>query len=222
MRKTEVGHGKEVGSCSKRWLTETGSICLGVQKLLSWHLSAETFPFLFLIEDSLHVSTLVCVLNSFLQDFNILTLRMLTTSDPLRTKDAAMKSMSLIRPHLVKSSSSLFVNVGRSTTTPGRFTFLRSLHATTPSWQWQWVSTSAWHLVTASACSLRRGSWQWAESSNDIDAHCSTWLTCHVHVSCGFPSMRDHLTWHNIHSKREMDKCTQDNEILWFLDIRTL
>ena len=55
---------------------------------------------------------------------------MLVTSDPLRTKDAAMKSMSLIKPHLVKSSSSFLVKVGRSTMTPGKLTFLRSLHAT--------------------------------------------------------------------------------------------
>ncbi len=57
------------------------------------------------------------------------TLRMLVMSEPLRTKDAAMKSMSLISPHWTKSSSSFFVNVGRSTMTPGRLTFLRSLHA---------------------------------------------------------------------------------------------
>ena len=64
-----------------------------------------------------------------MRDEELLTLRILTTSDPLRTKDAAMKSMSLMRPHLVKSSSSLLVSVGRSTTTPGKLTFLRSLHA---------------------------------------------------------------------------------------------
>ncbi len=40
-----------------------------------------------------------------------------------------MKSMSLGRPHLTRSSSSLLVSVGRSTTTPGRLTFLRSLRA---------------------------------------------------------------------------------------------
>jgi len=40
-----------------------------------------------------------------------------------------MKSMSLGRPHLTRSSSSLLVSVGRSTTTPGRLTFLRSLCA---------------------------------------------------------------------------------------------
>ena len=57
------------------------------------------------------------------------TLRMFVMSEPLRTKDAAMKSMSLISPHCTRSSSSFFVKVGRSTMTPGRFTFLRSLHA---------------------------------------------------------------------------------------------
>ena len=37
--------------------------------------------------------------------------------------------MSLGRPQFTRSSSSFAVSVGRSTTTPGRFTFFRSLCA---------------------------------------------------------------------------------------------
>lgn len=57
-----------------------------------------------------------------------LTLRMASKSEPLRTKDAAIKSMSNGMAHCLMSSMSLSVRVGRSTTTPGRFTFLRSLN----------------------------------------------------------------------------------------------
>ena len=59
----------------------------------------------------------------------LLTLRMYSMSCFFRTKEAAMTSMSLGTPHLTRSSSSFLVRVGRSTTTPGRLTFLRSLQA---------------------------------------------------------------------------------------------
>ena len=56
------------------------------------------------------------------------TLRMYSMSEALRTKEAAMKSMSFGTPQLTRSSSSLDVSVGRSTTTPGKFMFFLSLH----------------------------------------------------------------------------------------------
>mmetsp|Transcript_36070 Transcript_36070/g.60795 ORF Transcript_36070/g.60795 Transcript_36070/m.60795 type:complete len:203 (+) Transcript_36070:698-1306(+) len=70
-----------------------------------------------------------------------ITLRMCTTSDPLRTKDGAMKSTLFLTPHWIRSSSSLGVIVGRSTTTPGKFMFFFSpslalfshLHCTVPA-----------------------------------------------------------------------------------------
>mmetsp|Transcript_7845 Transcript_7845/g.35071 ORF Transcript_7845/g.35071 Transcript_7845/m.35071 type:complete len:232 (+) Transcript_7845:2527-3222(+) len=73
------------------------------------------------------------------------TSRMYLTSLPLRTKDAAMKSMPLGTPQPRMSSLSFSVMVGRSTTTPGRLTFLRSpsmavlahLHRTVPFSGWQ-------------------------------------------------------------------------------------
>jgi len=52
--------------------------------------------------------------------------RMYATSEPLRTNEAATKSIAFGTPHCRKSSSSFAVRVGRSTTTPGRLTFLRS------------------------------------------------------------------------------------------------
>ena len=69
------------------------------------------------------------------------TARMARTSEPLRTNEAAMKSTLFLAPQLTKSSSSFSVSVGRSTTTPGRFTFLRSpslavlrqTHSTSPA-----------------------------------------------------------------------------------------
>ena len=52
--------------------------------------------------------------------------RMALRSEPLRTKEAAMKSILLGTPQFMMSLTSFSVMVGRSTTTPGRFTFLRS------------------------------------------------------------------------------------------------
>ena len=54
------------------------------------------------------------------------TARIFSTSLPLRTNDAAMKSILLGKPHCRISERSFSVIVGRSTTTPGRLTFLRS------------------------------------------------------------------------------------------------
>ena len=54
------------------------------------------------------------------------TSRMYWTSEPLRTKEAAMKSTLFLTPQLMMSSRSFSVMVGRSTLTPGRFMFLRS------------------------------------------------------------------------------------------------
>mmetsp|Transcript_32591 Transcript_32591/g.103862 ORF Transcript_32591/g.103862 Transcript_32591/m.103862 type:complete len:375 (-) Transcript_32591:593-1717(-) len=54
------------------------------------------------------------------------TLRMWSTSEPLRTNDAATKSTLFFTPQLRRSSLSFSVMVGRSTTMPGRFMFLRS------------------------------------------------------------------------------------------------
>ena len=56
-----------------------------------------------------------------------MTRRMAETSEPLRTKEAAMKSTALGTPHCRRSSVSFSVMVGRSTITPGRLQFLRSL-----------------------------------------------------------------------------------------------
>ena len=47
-------------------------------------------------------------------------------STPFLTNEAAMKSILLGMPHCTMSSSSLAVMVGRSTTTPGKFTFFLS------------------------------------------------------------------------------------------------
>lgn len=60
--------------------------------------------------------------------FACLPRRFLTCSrsEPLRTKDKAMMSMLFGTPHSRMSSLSLSVNVGRSTTTPGRLTFFLS------------------------------------------------------------------------------------------------
>mmetsp|Transcript_12972 Transcript_12972/g.45038 ORF Transcript_12972/g.45038 Transcript_12972/m.45038 type:complete len:388 (-) Transcript_12972:477-1640(-) len=54
------------------------------------------------------------------------TERMRSMSLPLRTNDAATKSTPCATPKPTRSSTSLFVRVGRSTTTPGRLQFLRS------------------------------------------------------------------------------------------------
>ena len=51
---------------------------------------------------------------------------MVCTSEPLRTKDAAMKSTSFSTPQSTMSTRSLSVMVGRSTITPGRLQFFRS------------------------------------------------------------------------------------------------
>lgn len=51
---------------------------------------------------------------------------MANTSDPLRTNDAAMKSILFGTPHNMMSSMSFCVMVGKSTTTPGKFTFFFS------------------------------------------------------------------------------------------------
>mmetsp|Transcript_2746 Transcript_2746/g.9993 ORF Transcript_2746/g.9993 Transcript_2746/m.9993 type:complete len:224 (+) Transcript_2746:1330-2001(+) len=58
--------------------------------------------------------------------FSPSTWRMVSRSEPLRTKEAATKSMSFLRPQFWMSSMSFSVRVGRSTFTPGRFMFLRS------------------------------------------------------------------------------------------------
>nr|GMD31057.1 hypothetical protein C4D60_Mb02t05790 [Ipomoea batatas] len=54
------------------------------------------------------------------------TFRTLTRSEPLRTNERAIMSMLLGTPHPRISSLSFSVSVGRSTTTPGRFTFFLS------------------------------------------------------------------------------------------------
>ena len=59
-----------------------------------------------------------------------------------------MKSMSLGAPQSTRSLSSFLVRVGKSTMTPGRLTFLRSLQSRVPSQQSQMpvqmLSTLRW------------------------------------------------------------------------------
>lgn len=55
-----------------------------------------------------------------------LTSRISLMSAPLRTNEAAMKSISLGTPQLTMSSMSLSSSTGRSTITPGRLTFFLS------------------------------------------------------------------------------------------------
>ena len=110
------------------------------------------------------------------------TFRMLVTSEPLRTKDAAMKSMSLINPHLVRSSSSFFVKVGKSTITPGRLTFLRSL-------QPPCIHYDPWFCMLSPAIRTQGGTETNILSANSAFACC--WLSSAVlHTVWGMKSSK--------------------------------
>ena len=136
---------------------------------------------------------------------------MRSQSEPLRTKEAAMKSISLGAPQSTRSLSSFFVRVGKSTMTPGRFTFLRSLQSRMPS---QLVSSHTWLF----SCSAFSGGCTAAckRASQGMEMHSGT---CQVPCldRCTFRSLQEKAAQRmpGICSLQPQVHCEQGNLLQW-------